>query len=107
MMENPAYKGEWIHPMNQNPDFVDDDTLYAYKSFAYVGIEDWQVKAGTFFDDILITDSIETAEEWASRFELVRAGEKEAFHKEEEVKKAEAQQTEDSTETDEDGKDEL
>jgi len=58
---NPAYKGPWVHPQIDNPAFVADDKLYEYKSFGAVGIEIWQVKAGTIFDNILLTDSIEEA----------------------------------------------
>lgn len=64
MIPNPEYKGEWVHPMIANPDYVDDDTVYKYDSNAYVGFELWQVKAGTIFDNIIITDSVEEAEEF-------------------------------------------
>eukprot|EP01101_Sappina_pedata_P008870 TRINITY_DN5006_c1_g1_i1.p1 TRINITY_DN5006_c1_g1~~TRINITY_DN5006_c1_g1_i1.p1 ORF type:complete len:419 (-),score=252.41 TRINITY_DN5006_c1_g1_i1:67-1323(-) len=64
---NPEYKGEWIHPMIPNPDFHEDPSIAKYKSNKLVGIEIWQVKAGTIFDNILITDSVETAEEWAQK----------------------------------------
>jgi len=60
MIPNPAYKGEWIHPMIPNPEYKDDDNIYKYK-FGGVGIEIWQVKAGTIFDNILITDDIAEA----------------------------------------------
>merc|ERR1712166_1708303 len=43
--------GEWEAPQIDNPEFVDDDTLYSYDSFAYVGIHVWQVKSGTIFDN--------------------------------------------------------
>nr|5HCA_A Chain A, Calreticulin,Calreticulin [Entamoeba histolytica HM-1:IMSS]5HCA_B Chain B, Calreticulin,Calreticulin [Entamoeba histolytica HM-1:IMSS]5HCA_C Chain C, Calreticulin,Calreticulin [Entamoeba histolytica HM-1:IMSS]5HCB_A Chain A, Calreticulin [Entamoeba histolytica HM-1:IMSS]5HCB_B Chain B, Calreticulin [Entamoeba histolytica HM-1:IMSS] len=48
-----------------NPDYVYDPELYKYDSFAYIGIDVWQVKAGTIYDDILITDDIEEAEKEA------------------------------------------
>jgi calreticulin len=35
--------------------------LYAYESFAFVGIEIWQVKAGSVFGNILVTDDVELA----------------------------------------------
>lgn len=62
MIENPDYKGEWVHPMIPNPDFVDDNEVYKYDSNAYVGFELWQVKSGTIFDNIIITDDIAEAE---------------------------------------------
>jgi calreticulin len=58
---NPAYKGEWVHPKIANPKYVTDDSLYAYDSFKYVGIEIWQVKSGSVFGNFLVTDDIELA----------------------------------------------
>jgi calreticulin len=60
-IDNPAYKGPWVHPQISNPAYVADPNLYQYSSFGAVGIEIWQVKAGTIFDNILVTDSIEDA----------------------------------------------
>jgi len=44
-----------------NPKYKDDDEIYLYKDNGAVGFELWQVKAGTIFDNILITDSVEEA----------------------------------------------
>jgi len=60
-IDNPAYKGPWVHPQIDNPAYVPDDKLYEYKNFGAIGIEIWQVKAGTIFDNILLTDSTEEA----------------------------------------------
>jgi len=59
---NPAYKGVWEAPDIANPAFKDDPELYAFKDLAAVGIELWQVKAGSLFDNILVTDSRAEAE---------------------------------------------
>lgn len=77
---NPAYKGEWEHPLIDNPDYKVDNEIYAY-DFANVGIDVWQVKSGTIFDNILITDDIEEAEK-------VRNETKDLHEKEEDAKKA-------------------
>jgi len=61
MITNPAYKGPWVHPQIANPEYKPDDTLYHYKSIGAIGFEIWQVKAGTVFDNILVTDSVEEA----------------------------------------------
>jgi calreticulin len=61
-IDNPAYKGPWVHPQIANPAYVPDNTLYRYSSIGAVGLEVWQVKAGTIFDNILVTDSVEEAE---------------------------------------------
>lgn len=48
-----------------NPAFQEDNNIYAYDDFSSVGIDIWQVKSGSIFDDILLTDDIKTAEEHA------------------------------------------
>jgi len=60
-IDNPAYKGPWVHPQITNPAYAPDDNLYSFPSFGAVGIEIWQVKAGTIFDNILVTDSVDEA----------------------------------------------
>lgn len=63
MIANPAYKGAWVHPEIDNPAYTPDDELYhVCKDCAAVGFELWQVKAGTIFDDIIVTDSLAEAE---------------------------------------------
>jgi len=89
MIDNPAYKGEWIHPMVPNPDYHDDDNLYLYESNKYVGFELWQVKAGTIFDNILVTDDADEATKWAEKTAKTREDENKMHDKQEEEKKAE------------------
>src|SRR5690242_2248063 len=80
MIDNPLYKGEWEHPKLPNPEYKPDPLLHAYKT-SYVGFELWQVKSGTIFDNILITDDIEFASTFANQtFEKLRK--KEAEEKE-------------------------
>jgi len=67
MIDNPAYKGEWIHPEIDNPDYFDDNNLYAYDNNAAVGFELWQVKAGSIFDNIIVTDDVEEAKKFAEK----------------------------------------
>jgi len=120
MIDNPAYKGEWVHPKVPNPDFVDDDAIYAFDDIAFVGLEVWQVKAGTIFDHIIVTDDVAEADKLAAVSEKSREAEKKAFEKEEadrrakeeeERKKKEAEKPEAEDEADdedsEDLKDEL
>jgi len=64
-IKNPNYKGKWKAPMIDNPDFKDDPDLYVYPNLKYVGIELWQVKSGTLFDNVLITDDPEYAKQLA------------------------------------------
>lgn len=84
---NPAYKGEWVHPEIANPEFVDDNEVYKYDSFAYVGFEVWQVKAGTIFDNIIVTDSVKEAEDFmAATFGKNSQGEKDMKKKQDDAK---------------------
>ncbi|KAH1035396.1 hypothetical protein GLYMA_20G098400v4 [Glycine max] len=64
-IKNPNYKGKWKAPLIDNPDFKDDPDLYVFPNLKYVGIELWQVKSGTLFDNVLITDDPEYAKQLA------------------------------------------
>merc|ERR1712242_512563 len=41
--------------------YEEDSTLYAFDSFCGIGFDLWQVKSGTIFDNVLITDDVEAA----------------------------------------------
>jgi len=91
-IDNPAYKGEWIHPEIDNPEYTPDPLMYKYDDIGAVGFEIWQVKSGTIFDNILVTDSVAEAEEFAKEtFEATKDAEKKMKDKidEEERKKQE------------------
>merc|ERR1719204_58734 len=60
-IDNPEYKGEWEHPLIDNPDYVEVKDVYKRGDIEYVGMEVWQVKAGTIFDNMLVTDDVELA----------------------------------------------
>jgi len=77
-INNPAYKGPWVHPQVPNPEYKADDSLYQFESNAFVGIEIWQVKAGTIFDNFLVTDDLDLALERAKAINKVREGEQAA-----------------------------
>merc|ERR1739848_411513 len=53
--------GEWEAPMITNPDFKEDANLYSYDSWGAIGLDLWQVKSGTIFDNFLINDDIDAA----------------------------------------------
>lgn len=65
MIKNPAYKGIWVAPDIDNPEYKHDDKLYNYKDLKFVGFELWQVKAGSIFDNIIVTDDFDTAKAFA------------------------------------------
>lgn len=89
LIDNPDYKGEWVHPLIPNPDYHEDKELYVRcKDCRSIGFELWQVKAGTVFDDIIVTDSLEEAKEYAAKtFEKKKGPEKEAWDKAEEERR--------------------
>jgi calreticulin len=56
---NPAYKGVWQPKKIDNPKYAADDKLYLVrKPLEYVGIDVWQVKSGSIFDNIIIGDDL-------------------------------------------------
>ncbi|CAL5372868.1 unnamed protein product [Camellia sinensis] len=55
-IKNPNYQRKWKTPMIDNPEFKDDHEIYVFPKLKYVGIELWQVKSGTLFDNVLICD---------------------------------------------------
>lgn len=65
-IKNEKYKGVWIHPEIDNPEYTPDDKLYEFKDFGAIGLDLWQVKAGTIFDNFLITDDPAVAKEFAA-----------------------------------------
>merc|ERR1711981_460161 len=89
MGSSGIYEGPWVHPEIDNPDFVEDDELYAYESFGVVGIDIWQVKSGSIFDNIILTDSLEEAQEFMKEtYTKNKDAEKEMFDKAEEDRRA-------------------
>jgi len=61
-IKNPNYKGKWVHPEIPNPEYVADDEIYAFNDLGVVGFDLWQVKSGTIFDNIIVTDTVKEAE---------------------------------------------
>ncbi|CAH1772489.1 unnamed protein product [Owenia fusiformis] len=116
-IDNPAYKGKWIHPEIDNPDYVADDKLYLYEDFGAIGFDLWQVKSGTIFDNILITDDEDYAKEqgqetWgktkdAEKEMKDKQDEEERKQREEEEAKRKEEEGEDAEEGDEDDMGEI
>merc|ERR1719265_2128843 len=100
---NPAYKGVWAPKKIANPEFVDDDKLYRYAKFGTVGIDVWQVKSGTIFDNILLTDDVEYAKAHGEKtWKAGKDAEKAAKEKaDEEKRKADAAAAEEKKKADE------
>lgn len=78
MIPNPAYKGEWVHPQVDNPKFVDDKEVATYADFGILGLDLWQVKAGTTFDNFLLTNNADEAAAGVKSFNAIVKAENEA-----------------------------
>jgi calreticulin len=94
-IKNPNYKGKWIHPEIDNPEYTADDEIYLIPDIGAIGIDIWQVKSGTIFDNVLVADSVEDAQEHAKEtFEPLKEVEKKQkeAHEEEERKKFEEEE---------------
>ncbi|XP_066547866.1 calreticulin [Amia ocellicauda] len=62
-IDNPDFKGKWVHPEIDNPEYTADAEVYKYESIGVLGLDLWQVKSGTIFDNFLITNDSTFAEE--------------------------------------------
>jgi len=103
-ISNPAYVGRWEAKMIPNPEFVDNDALYKYDDFGFIGFDLWQVKGGTIFDNVIITDDVAEADAFAAKWKKLNAVEKEKKQEEDEAKKAEAEAASSSKDEDDDDK---
>jgi len=88
-IDNPDYKGVWVHPRIPNPEYKDDDTLYSFADFGRIGLDLWQVKSGSIFDDIIITDDETEVKTRQDSFKELAEKEAEEKKAAEEAKKAE------------------
>merc|ERR1719487_1108359 len=87
-IKNPAYKGVWEAKLIDNPKYAPDSTIGTYAKFNTVGIDVWQVKSGTIFDDILVTDDVEYAKAHGEKtWKAKKDGEKAAKDKADEEKR--------------------
>jgi len=87
-IKNSAYKGVWEAKLVANPKYAPDAKIGTYPKFSTVGIDIWQVKAGTIFDDLLVTDDVEYAKAHGEKtWKAKKDGEKAAKDKADEEKR--------------------
>jgi len=93
-IKNPDYKGPWVQAKIANPEFKNDTALYnVCAPCTHVGFELWQVKAGTIFDDIVVTDDAAEAQAFYDEtFAKKEATEKATFEAAEKKKKDEEEE---------------
>merc|ERR1711948_175526 len=87
-----------------NPEYEDDDAIYKYEDFGFIGFDLWQVKGGTIFDNVIITDDKAEADSFAAKWKALSEVEK-AKKKEEDDSKKPEDKKEDEKEDDDDDDD--
>merc|ERR1711964_667975 len=91
-------------------EYVDDDTVYKYDDFGFIGFDLWQVKGGTIFDNVIVTDDAGEADAFAKKWKELSEVEKVKKKEEDDAKKAEgdakAASDDDDDDDDDDGDDE-
>ncbi|KAK1878406.1 Calreticulin [Dissostichus eleginoides] len=112
-IDNPDYKGAWVHPEIDNPEYSADSNIYKFDKISVLGLDLWQVKSGTIFDNFLITDDVKEAEDitnetWGATKEPERKmkQEQDDLKRKEEEEKTKEQETEGDEEDAEDEEDE-
>merc|ERR1712055_147149 len=109
-IDNPDYKGPWVHPEIDNPEYNEDEakTIAKFDEVCKLGFDLWQVKSGTIFDNIIITDDPAVAKKHGEDFWAVTKDAEKAMkdeQDEEERKKAEAEAPKPDDDEDEDDED--
>merc|ERR1711971_193567 len=94
-ISNPAYKGIWEAKKIANPEYDDDDSVYKFDDFGFIGFDLWQVKGGSIFDNVIVTDDKAEADAFAKKWKALS-----------EVETAKKKEEDDSKKTAEDKKDE-
>merc|ERR1712204_57033 len=71
-----------------NPEYEDDDTIYKFDDFGFVGFDLWQVKGFTIFDNVILTDDIAEADAFAKKWKDLSEVEQGKKKEEDDSKKA-------------------
>merc|ERR1712025_1424841 len=104
-ISNPAYKGIWEAKKIANPEYVDDDSVYKFDDFGFLGFDLWQVKGGTIFDNVIVTDDKAEADAFAKKWKTLSEVEQ-AKKKEEDASKKTDDKKKDEKDEDDDDEDE-
>merc|ERR1719440_104335 len=104
-ISNPEYKGVWTAKDIDNPEYEDDDNVYLFEDNGFIGFDLWQVKGGTIFDNVMITDDVAEADEMAKKWKTLSDVEKEKKKEEDDKKKEEDKKTADEKKDDDDDDD--
>merc|ERR1712066_410492 len=105
-ISNPAYKGMWEAKKIANPEYEDDDKVYKFDDFGFLGFDLWQVKGGTIFDNIIVTDEVAEADKFAKMWKALSEVEAAAKKEEDATKAASAPAADKDEKEDDDDEDE-
>merc|ERR1712085_102129 len=86
-------------------EYVDDENLYSYADFGFIGFDLWQVKGGTIFDNVIITDDVAEADAFVAKWKTLSEVEKAEKQKEDDAKKADTDKKAESSDDDDDDDD--
>merc|ERR1712138_335777 len=85
-----------------NPEYEDDDKVYSFGDFGFIGFDLWQVKGGTIFDNVIVCDDKADADAFAAKWKALSEIEKAEKKKEEDSKKEDDKKKEDEADDDDD-----
>merc|ERR1712118_478868 len=85
-----------------NPEYEDDNSVYKYDGFGFIGFDLWQVKGGTIFDNVIVCDDKAEADAFAAKCKALSEVEKAEKKKEEDSKKDSEKKKEDEADDDDD-----
>merc|ERR1711862_611711 len=88
-ISNPGYKGVWEAKKIANPEYEDDDKVYKFDDFGFLGFDLWQVKGGTIFDNVIVTDDVAEADSFLKKWKDLSEVEKAKKKEEDDAKKTE------------------
>merc|ERR1739838_1106478 len=101
-VSNPAYKGFWEAKKIDNPEYEEDDAVYKFADFGFIGFDLWQVKGGTIFDNVIVCDDKAEADTFAAKWKALSEVEKAEKKKEDDSKKDSEKKKEDEADDDDD-----
>merc|ERR1719440_1436202 len=101
-ISNPEYKGIWKAKDIDNPEYEDDENVYSYEDFGFVGFDLWQVKGNTIFDNVIICDDKAEADDFAKKWKSLSEAEKAKKKEEDDAKKEADKKKEDEDDDDDD-----
>merc|ERR1712048_572334 len=104
-ISNPAYKGIWEAKKIANPKYEDDNMVYKYDDFGFLGFDLWQVKGGAIFDNVIVCDDKAEADGFAKKWKALSEVEKAKKKEEDDAKASEEKKDESKAEDDDDDDD--